>query len=54
MSWGSLLRDGKSVIDLAWWVSVFPGFMIFLITFCLIQVSDYLQSKFNTKEIQDT
>jgi len=54
MSWGSLLSDGKSVIDIAWWVSFFPGLMIFLITFCLIQVSDYLQSKFNTKEIQDT
>ena len=54
MSWGSLLSDGKSVIDIAWWVSSFPGLMIFLITFCLIQVSDYLQSIFNTKEIQST
>ena len=53
MSWGSLLSDGKSVIDIAWWVSFFPGLMIFLITFCLIQISDYLQSKFNTKEIQN-
>jgi peptide/nickel transport system permease protein len=53
MSWGSLLSDGKSVIDIAWWVSFFPGLMIFLITFCLIQVSDYLQSRFNTKEIQN-
>jgi len=54
MSWGSLLSDGKSVIDIAWWVSFFPGLMIFLITFCLIQIFDYLQSKFNTKEIQTT
>ena len=52
MSWGSLLSDGKSVIDIAWWVSFFPGLMIFLITFSLIQISDFLQSKFNTKEIQ--
>ena len=44
MSWGSLLSDGKAVIDIAWWVSFFPGFMIFLITWCLIQISDYLQS----------
>ena len=51
MSWGSLLSDGKSVIDIAWWVSFFPGFMIFLITFCLIQISDYLQSLANKKEI---
>jgi peptide/nickel transport system permease protein len=54
MSWGSLLSDGKSVIDIAWWVSFFPGLMIFLITFCLIQISDHIQSSLNTKEIQDT
>ena len=39
MSWGSLLSDGKAVIDIAWWVSFFPGFMIFIITFCLIGIS---------------
>lgn len=51
MSWGSLLSDGKAVIDIAWWVSFFPGLMIFLITFSLIQISDYLQSLANSKEI---
>lgn len=54
MSWGSLLSDGKAVIDIAWWVSFFPGLMIFIITFCLMQISDYLQSKANQKEIQKT
>lgn len=53
MSWGSLLSDGKAVMDIAWWVSFFPGLMIFLITFCLMHISDYLQQKFNTKEIQN-
>ena len=51
MSWGSLLSDGKTVIDIAWWVSFFPGLMIFVITFCLIQISDYLQNLANKKEI---
>ena len=51
MSWGSLLSDGKAVIDIAWWVSFFPGLMIFLITFCLIQINDYLQGLANKKEI---
>ena len=51
MSWGSLLSDGKAVIDIAWWVSFFPGLMIFLITFCLIQISDYHESLANSKEI---
>jgi len=54
MSWGSLLSDGKAVIDIAWWVSFFPGLMIFIITFCLMQISDFLQGKANSKEIQTT
>ncbi|QDF29365.1 ABC transporter permease [Halarcobacter anaerophilus] len=54
MSWGTLLSDGKAVIDIAWWVSFFPGLMIFIVTFCLMQISDFLQSKTNEKEIQQT
>jgi len=54
MSWGSLLSDGKAVLDIAWWVSFFPGLMIFIVTFSLMQISDYLQSKANEKEIQTT
>ena len=54
MSWGSLLSDGKAVIDIAWWVSFFPGLMIFIVTFCLMQISDFLQQKANSKEIQKT
>ncbi len=54
MSWGSLLSDGQSVMDIAWWVSFFPGLMIFIVTFCLMQISDFLQEKANSKEIQQT
>lgn len=54
MSWGSLLSDGRAVMDIAWWVSFFPGLMIFIVTFCLIQISDFLQSKTNAKEVQQT
>lgn len=52
MSWGSLLSDGKAVLDIAWWVSFFPGLMIFIVTFCLMQISDFLQAKANSKQIQ--
>jgi len=51
MSWGSLISEGKEVMEIAWWISFFPGLMIFLVTFSLIQISDYLQSKTNEKEI---
>lgn len=51
MSWGSMLSDGKEVMDIAWWVSFFPGLFIFIITLCLIQISDFLQSEASSKEI---
>ncbi len=51
MSWGSLLSDGKEVIEIAWWVSFFPGLFIFIITFCLMQIADYLQHKANSKNV---
>ncbi|WP_420827470.1 ABC transporter permease [Nitrosophilus alvini] len=51
MSWGSILSEGKEVIDIAWWVSFFPGLMIFLVTFSLINISDWLQNITNQKEI---
>jgi peptide/nickel transport system permease protein len=51
MSWGSILSEGKSVMEIAWWVSFFPGLMIFLVTFSLIQISDYLQNITNKKEM---
>lgn len=51
MSWGVILSEGKEVIDIAWWLSFFPGLLIFLVTFSLIQISDYLQAKSNEKDI---
>ncbi len=51
MSWGSLISEGKEVMQIAWWISFFPGLMIFLVTFSLMQISDYLQVKTNRKEI---
>jgi peptide/nickel transport system permease protein len=43
ISWGNIISEGKEVIDVAWWISFFPGLMIFLVTFSLINISDYLQ-----------
>lgn len=51
ISWGSLLSDGKEVIEIAWWVSFFPGLFIFIITFCLMQIADFLQQKANAKSL---
>lgn len=52
MSWGTILSGGKEVIDIAWWVSFFPGLMIFLVTLSLMNISNYLQQRTNRKELQ--
>jgi len=50
ISWGTILSEGKEVLDIAWWVSFFPGLMIFLVTLSFMSLSDYLQSITNKKE----
>ncbi|HEX5329436.1 ABC transporter permease [Sulfuricurvum sp.] len=52
MSWGSILSGGKEVIDIAWWVSFFPGLMIFIVTFALMNISNALQARMNQKELR--
>lgn len=52
ISWGTMLNDGKSVIQIAWWVSFFPGLMIFLVTYSLIDISNYIQQKVNQKSVE--
>lgn len=52
MSWGSILSGGKEVIDIAWWVSFFPGLLIFIVTFALMNISNALQAHWNQKEVR--
>ncbi|MGB6018160.1 MAG: ABC transporter permease subunit, partial [Sulfurimonadaceae bacterium] len=52
MSWGTILSNGKEVLDIAWWVSFFPGLMIFLVTFSLMNIANYLQNLSSKKDIQ--
>ena len=52
MSWGTILSNGREVIDIAWWVSLFPGLMIFLVTLSLVNISNYLQQLTNRRQIQ--
>ncbi len=53
MSWGTILSGGKDLVEIAWWISFFPGLMIFLLTFSLINISNYLQQLTNKKQIQN-
>jgi peptide/nickel transport system permease protein len=46
-SWGNLLSDGKGVLGVAWWITFFPGAMIFLTILSANALGEALQTKNN-------
>ncbi len=42
-SWGSILSEGKDVIDIAWWMSFFPGIVIFLSVVSFTMIGEKLK-----------
>ncbi len=49
MSWGFMIGAGRSVIRLAWWMSVFPGLALFLTVLALNLVGDGLNDALNPR-----
>lgn len=49
MSWGFLIGSGRSVIRLAWWMSVFPGLAIFITVLALNLVGEGLSGALNPR-----
>lgn len=49
MSWGFLIGSGRSVIRIAWWMSVFPGLAIFLTVLSLNLVGEGLSDALNPR-----
>ncbi|WP_458095493.1 ABC transporter permease [Roseomonas sp. WA12] len=49
MSWGFLIGSGRSVLQLAWWMSVFPGIAIFLTVLALNLIGEGLSDAMNPR-----
>ena len=49
MSWGYMIGAGRSVIRLAWWMSVFPGLAIFLTVLALNLVGEGISDALNPR-----
>ena len=49
ISWGFLIGSGRSVIRLAWWVSVFPGIAIFITVLALNLVGEGVSTLLNPR-----
>ena len=48
-SWGSMVANGRSYIDIAWWISTFPGICIGLVVLSGNFLGDWLRDKLDPK-----
>jgi peptide/nickel transport system permease protein len=47
--WGTMLADGRSYIQVAWWIAFFPGLFITLTALSATAIGRFLQSRFEPK-----
>ena len=48
-SWGSMVSDGKNLIDRAWWISFFPGLAIGLVVLSGNFLGDWIRDKLDPR-----
>jgi peptide/nickel transport system permease protein len=48
-SWGSMVNDGRTDIDTAWWISLFPGIAIGLVVMSGNFLGDWLRDKLDPR-----
>jgi peptide/nickel transport system permease protein len=48
-SWGSMVSDGHSLIDTAWWISFFPGIAIGLVSLSGNYLGDWLRDRLDPR-----
>jgi peptide/nickel transport system permease protein len=48
-SWGNMVSDGRNIIDIAWWVSFFPGLAIGLVVLSGNFLGDWLRDKLDPR-----
>jgi peptide/nickel transport system permease protein len=48
-SWGSMVSDGRNLIDRAWWISTFPGIAIGLVVLSGNFLGDWLRDKMDPR-----
>jgi peptide/nickel transport system permease protein len=48
-SWGGMLADGRKYINIAYWISLFPGIAIFLVVLCVNFAGNWLRVRTDPK-----
>ncbi len=49
-SWGNMLIEGKETLEVAWWLSVFPGLAILLTVLAFILLGERIQEIINPRK----
>jgi len=48
-SWGNMVNDGRNLIDVAWWISTFPGIAIGLVVLACNFLGDWLRDEMDPR-----
>jgi peptide/nickel transport system permease protein len=48
-SWGNMINDGRNLVDVAWWISTFPGIAIALVVLSGNFLGDWLRDKLDPR-----
>jgi peptide/nickel transport system permease protein len=48
--WGTMLADGRSYIQIAWWIALFPGLFITFTALAATGIGHFVQQHFETNE----
>ena len=54
-TWGGILAEGRSYLDTAWWIALFPGLMLMLVVLSVNLLGDWLRDVLDprTKRMTD-
>ncbi len=42
-TWGSMIADGRNYVEIAWWISVFPGLFLMLVVLVVNMLGEWLR-----------
>jgi peptide/nickel transport system permease protein len=51
-SWGSLLNSGRQAMDQAWWLTVFPGTLIFIVMLLVNHLGERVRRHFDPRDVE--
>lgn len=42
-TWGSMIADGRNYVEIAWWISVFPGLLLMTVVLAVNMIGEWLR-----------